>query len=50
MPELWGGNGRVLNMSKELMYQAFKRYLGTLNLSSAEYEKRLKEWCERNKY
>lgn len=31
-------------------YEAYKQYLCTLNLSSAEYEKRLREWCRRNGY
>ena len=31
-------------------YEAYKQYLRSLNLSSAEYEKRLREWCRRNGY
>lgn len=31
-------------------YEAYKQYLCGLNLSSAEYEKCLREWCKINKY
>lgn len=31
-------------------YEAYKQYLRSLNLSSAEYEKRLKEWCKKMGY
>jgi hypothetical protein len=31
-------------------FEMFKSYLRRLNLSSAEYEKRIKEWCKKNKY
>ena len=31
-------------------YEAYKQYLRSLNLSSAEYEKRLMEWCKKNKF
>ena len=28
-------------------YEAYKLYLRTLNLSSEEYEKRIREWCKK---
>ena len=31
-------------------YEAYKQYLRSLNLSSDEYEKRLREWCKKNNY
>lgn len=31
-------------------YESYKQYLKSLNLSPAEYEKRLREWCRRNKF
>lgn len=37
-------------MSKTQRYEEYKRYLQGLNLSSEEYEKRLREWCKKNKY
>ena len=37
-------------MNKTQKYEDFKNYLRSLNLSSAEYEKRLREWCKINKY
>ncbi len=39
-----------MKMSKEQAYKAYKQYLHSLNLSSEEYEKRLREWCRKNKY
>lgn len=37
-------------MNKAQQYEAYKQYLKTLNLSSPEYEKKLREWCRRNGY
>ena len=37
-------------MNKTQQYEAYKQYLKSLNLSPAEYEKRLREWCRRNKF
>jgi hypothetical protein len=37
-------------MATSQQYEAYKRYLQSLNLSSVEYEKKLKEWCKRNGY
>ena len=31
-------------------YEAFKAYLLTLDISWEEYERRLIEWCRKNKY
>lgn len=31
-------------------YETYKQYLRSLNLSNAEYEKRLIEWCRRHKF
>lgn len=37
-------------MTKDQKYEEFKRYLRSLNLDWQEYERRLREWCEKNKY
>ena len=37
-------------MNKTQQYEEYKQYLRSLNLTSAEYEKRLREWCKKNKY
>ena len=37
-------------MSKASEYEAYKSYLRSLNLPSAEYEKRLQEWCRKMGY
>lgn len=37
-------------MNKTQQYEAYKRYLQGLNLSTEEYDKKLREWCKRNKY
>ncbi len=37
-------------MTKEQKYQVFKSYLNTLNLSAAEYERRIREWCRIHRY
>ena len=37
-------------MNKTQQYEAYKQYLRSLNLSSSEYEKRLREWCEKMRY
>ena len=37
-------------MNKTQQYEAYKQYLRNLNLSSAEYEKKLREWCKKNKF
>ena len=31
-------------------YEAYKRYLQSLNLSWEEYENRLQMWCEKHKF
>ena len=31
-------------------YEAYKQYLRSLNLSSVEYDKRLREWVKKNGY
>ena len=31
-------------------YEAHKQYLRSLNLSGAEYEKRLREWCNKKNF
>lgn len=38
----------ILNKTQE--YEAYKQYLRSLNLSSAEYEKRIREWRRRHKF
>ena len=37
-------------MNKIQKYEEYKQYLKTLNLTSAEYEKRIREWCRKHKY
>ena len=37
-------------MSKSEQYEAYKRYLESLNLPYREYERRIIEWCKKNKY
>lgn len=37
-------------LNKTQQYEEYKQYLRSLNLTSAEYEKRIKEWCRKNKY
>ena len=37
-------------LNKTQQYEEYKRYLRSLNLTSAEYEKRIREWCRRNKF
>lgn len=37
-------------MATSQQYEAYKKYLRSLNLTSAEYEKRIREWCRRNKF
>ena len=37
-------------MNKENKYKSFKDSLKKLNLSPAEYDKRIREWCKKNKY
>lgn len=37
-------------MNKTQEYEAYKQYLQTLNLTPKEYEKRIKEWCRKNKF
>lgn len=31
-------------------YEAYKKYLATLNISVKEFEKRLQEWCRKMGY
>ena len=37
-------------MSKTQKYEAYKKYLQSLSLSQQEYEKKLRQWCKRNKF
>ena len=37
-------------MSKTAQYQAYKTYLKSLNLPPDEFERKLREWCIKNKY
>ncbi len=37
-------------LNKTKQYEEYKRYLRSLNLTSVEYEKRIREWCRKNKY
>lgn len=36
--------------NKLQQYEAYKQYLRSLNLTSAEYEKRIREWCKKMRY
>jgi hypothetical protein len=36
--------------NKDREYREFKQYLQSLNLTSAEYERRLRKWCRENNY
>jgi hypothetical protein len=31
-------------------YENYKRYLQGLNLTPAEYDKKLREWCKKHKF
>lgn len=31
-------------------YEAYKQYLRSLNLTPAEYEKKIRQWCKKNKF
>ena len=35
-------------MNKTQQYEAYKRYLISLNLSPQEYERRIFEWCKKH--
>ena len=37
-------------LNKLQQYEEYKRYLRSLNLTSAEYEKRIREWCKKMRY
>lgn len=37
-------------MNKTQKYEAYKKYLQSLNLSCEEYERRIREWCRKNNY
>ena len=37
-------------MNETQKYEEYKRYLRSLNLTSAEYEKLIREWCRRHKF
>lgn len=37
-------------MNKDEQYRDFLCYLRSLNLDYKEYEKRVREWCIKNKY
>ena len=37
-------------MSKTMEYEEYKKYLQKLNLTPAEYQKKLRQWCIKNKY
>lgn len=36
--------------TKDREYENYKSYLRSLNLSYQEYERKLYEWCKKNKY
>ena len=37
-------------LNKTQQYEEYKQYLRSLNLKSAEYEKRIREWCKKMRY
>lgn len=37
-------------MSKTMEYEEYKKYLQKLNLTPAEYQKKLRQWCKKNKF
>ena len=37
-------------MNKTQKYEEYKRYLRSLDLTPAEYEKRIREWCKKMRY
>jgi hypothetical protein len=37
-------------MNKEKEYEKYKAYLKSLNLSSKEYDRLIREWCRKNNY
>lgn len=37
-------------MATSQEYEAYKKYLATLNITVKEYQKRLREWCKKNKF
>ena len=37
-------------MNKTQKYEEYKRYLRSLNLTPAEYNKKLREWCRNHKF
>ena len=37
-------------MNKTQQYEEYKQYLRSLNLTSEEYEKRIREWCKKMRY
>lgn len=37
-------------LNKTQQYEEYKRYLRSLNLTSVEYEKRIRELCEKMRY
>lgn len=37
-------------LDKKQQYEEYKQYLRSLNLTGAEYEKRIIEWCKKMRY
>lgn len=37
-------------LDKKQQYEEYKRYLMSLNLTSAEYEKLIRKWCKKMRY
>lgn len=37
-------------MSKTMEYEEYKKHLQKLNLTPVEYQKKLKQWCIKNKF
>ena len=37
-------------LNKTQQYEEYKQHLRSLNLTSAEYEKRIREWCKKMRY
>lgn len=37
-------------MATSQQYEAYKKYLQGLNLTPSEYERKINEWCIKNKF
>lgn len=42
--------GDIIMSRKEMEYLQYKKHLNSLNLTSKEYEQKLRDWCRKRKY